>query len=69
MSKLFTINSCGECPKMTREHTPGTGFGEDWWCAHEHVEIKKIAGYLEWPSEEKRVKIPKWCPLPDMETK
>lgn len=57
--KVIFISECGKCPFKKEERTMGAGYAEDWICTKKN---KKIAGYIEWPSEEPK-EIPTWCPL------
>lgn len=59
--KLFVVNNCKQCPNMEKKRTPCAGFAEDWFCKSAN---QKIAGYIEWRSEEpKDFEFPKFCPL------
>jgi hypothetical protein len=57
---LLNILGCDECPKVRRAHTPGTGFGEDYFCTAVSPE-RKTMGYIEWDSE--KTEVPAWCPI------
>ena len=57
------IHTCLECPylKQERYYTEDSWeLAHDWFC--EKNGSKKIEGYVGW-NEEKRVKIPTWCPI------
>lgn len=62
MTKItIEIKSCKECPKFTtKNHYTSDGWDsmEDWYCTGLD---KKIQGAVEW-HEEKKIKIPDWCP-------
>ncbi len=63
MTKIhFEIVSCNQCPKKDeRNQWSSDGFDRmvDWHCTEAN---RKIAGAVEW-HEEKKIKIPDWCPL------
>jgi hypothetical protein len=68
MTKILEIKHCKGCPYREVGDSyslDGWGRGSDWNCKKKRG--KKIAGFVEYPSEEKHIKIPKWCPLPDKE--
>lgn len=59
---VLEIKSCKECVFFkTTNQWSSDGFDsmEDWICAKIN---KKIAGSVEW-HEEKKIKIPDWCPI------
>ena len=56
------VASCRECPHCKLEpYYTSDSFetASNWYCKKENG--KKISGYIEW-HEEKKVKIPDWCP-------
>lgn len=53
------VDSCKDCPFMETKRTMGAGDACDWFCKKEN---KKIAGYIEWKSEEIDIIVPEWCP-------
>ena len=53
----FEIKKCEECPFLRLERTQGAGYAHDYWCSKIN---RKIAGYVEYPSEIPEV--PEWCP-------
>ncbi len=72
--RLFIVTGCRSCPHKIVERTPNAGYAEDWFCKASRKQnitrtdhpkgYRKIAGYIEWPSEEpKDGEFPKWCPL------
>jgi len=65
MKKLYVVkvSSCLQCPnKVEGNHWSSDGWDRmvDWTCSAANG--KKIAGAVEW-HEEKKIKIPDWCPL------
>lgn len=55
------INSCKQCPHFKTDNqwsSDGLDKMEDWICKKIN---KKIEGCVEW-YEEKKIKIPDWCP-------
>jgi hypothetical protein len=61
MQIVIDIKNCKECPHFEqgpRQSTDGLDGGYDWFCKKAD---KQIATFVEW-HEEKRVKIPNWCP-------
>jgi len=62
------ITNCRDCPhKIETNHYSTDGFDRmvDWECSLIELgegNCKKIQGAVEW-HEEKRIKVPKWCPL------
>lgn len=57
--RLLVLTNCKDCPHRKIERTENAGYAHDWIC---HLKDRKIAGYIEWPSEEPK-EIPEWCPL------
>jgi hypothetical protein len=60
----FEITSCRQCPffESRRMRTDDSWeFAFNWYC--KKMNGKEIAGYIEWESEAKAVKIPEWCPI------
>lgn len=58
------IKNCKECPhfKATNQwSSDGWDRMEDWMCTKVEPN-QKIAGAVEW-HEEKKIKIPEWCPI------
>ena len=60
------------CPYVHTGHTPGSGFGQDYFCklvpdTNEICGFKKTSGYVEWDREINP--IPIWCPLMTIEEK
>jgi len=66
--KKLKIKNCKECPFLVVERTMGAGCATDWLCGKTKRKNSKIAGYIEWPSEEPK-EIPNWCPLEDWSKK
>lgn len=57
------IKTCKECPffKEERLYTADSfELAHDWFC--KKMNNKEIAGYVSW-YEEKKVRIPEWCPI------
>lgn len=80
-TKVFPIKNCKDCPNSYLVPTPGTGYGQDRYCKAILVVdkqgkavfdergnrvFKKLAGYIEWPSEDCEDGVfPAKCPLKD----
>lgn len=59
---MTEIKSCKECPHFKTANfysTDGWDMMEDWVCKKAD---KVIMGAVEW-HEEKKIKIPEWCPI------
>jgi hypothetical protein len=64
MKIAVEINSCKQCPHfITENHYSSDGWDkmEDWVC-NKMEPKKKIQGAVEW-HEERKIKIPDWCPI------
>lgn len=59
-SILLSILGCDECPKVSVNHTPGSGYAQDYYCTAV-TPPKMVMGYIEWDREKKEV--PGWCPF------
>lgn len=53
------VKTCRKCPFRNTEKMPGR-CAVDWFCSKKNG--KRIAGYIEWPSEEPN-NVPEWCPF------
>jgi len=53
------VKNCGPCPFRETRRTVGAGYAIDWLCTK--MDDKKIAGYIEWGSDEPE-SVPEWCP-------
>lgn len=62
-ARMLVINNCGECPHRRIERDYAGACAEKWVCYAKSSRGRKIAGYIEWSSEEPK-EIPEWCPLP-----
>lgn len=60
MARMYKVEACKGCPNLEITRTIKAGYAFDWHCK---VMNKKIAGYIEYKSEEP-TEIPGWCPLP-----
>ena len=62
MSKIaFEVKNCMDCPFVKSRPTYTSDSFEDaydYFCGHANE--RKVAGYVEWPSEMPDV--PDWCP-------
>lgn len=68
--KAFLEITCKDCPfRKSTNFWSSDGWDrmEDWVCT-KHPEEKRIAGSVEW-HEEKNIKVPDWCPLPNTAVK
>jgi len=63
MAKIeIEIENCKGCPHFEEKRMYTADSWEmafDWFCKKE--DGKKISGYVEW-YDEKKIKIPDWCP-------
>ena len=60
---VLDIKSCKKCPHFNEERMYTSDSFElafDWFC--KKADNRKIQGYVEW-HEERKIKIPDWCPI------